>query len=272
MRENLTEALREFCAVSGFRAALLSPELKEIAAYPEAEIPFCAYICLHSRAEADECRAYRKRLAEKAALSGKAEYVKCRHRLIEAMLPLYYYGALSGYLSLSGIMPDGENSARLSAALSHLGKKEADASAIADSVPRATDEKISSLIRIISMCAEHLALASQISEAKPAISILVRRYVDENYKKHIGIKDVCEAVGYSKSTVLNAFKADFGMTVGAYICSARLDAAVRMLRSSPLTVAEIATKSGFSDQSYFSKVFSARFGKTPTEYRKELNR
>jgi AraC-like DNA-binding protein len=75
-------------------------------------------------------------------------------------------------------------------------------------------------------------------------------------------------VGYSKSTVLTQFKKEFHTTVNNYLNSIRLEHSKKMLENSDRTVSEIALDCGFSDQSYFSKMFSAKFGKTPTDYRR----
>ena len=51
-----------------------------------------------------------------------------------------------------------------------------------------------------------------------------------------------------------------------YITAVRLTEAVNMLNMGEYNIGEIATATGFSDQSYFSKVFSARYGVPPSEY------
>ena len=271
-KEKLTDALRELSVISGFRVSLLSPDMREIAAYPEENHIFCAFVALHSKREAQECRDCRLALMKKAEAAGTFVSTKCRYGLVEVMIPLYNYGALSGYLSVAEALPDSESPERMIMALSHLGKREIDARAMAKAMPTLPDARIGSLIRVIAMCAEHLTLAALIEQRKPSISVLTRRYVDENYKRHIEIKDICEAVGYSKSTVLSAFKRDFKTTVGAHLTAVRTDAAAQLLRSTSLTVAEVAREAGFADQSYFSKVFSLKFGKTPSEYRKEFKK
>jgi len=269
-KEKLTEALRELNAVSGFRISVLDSEMNEIASYPEEKHLFCAYIGLHSRAEGEECRECRRKLAKEAKETGAITTVRCRHGLIESVCPLYSYGVQTGYLFMSGILPESETSERMTMALAHLGQRETDARAMARSMPTEPDLKIASLIRVIAMCSEHLEFSSAITVTGASTAELTRRYIGENYKRHIGIKDICEAVGYSKSTVLSAFKRECGETVGAYLCSVRLLSACDMLKNPHITVAEVAALSGFSDQSYFSKVFSAKFGKTPTDYRREV--
>ena len=58
----------------------------------------------------------------------------------------------------------------------------------------------------------------------------------------------------------------YGTTVNSYITDVRLGEAVNMLKIGDRHIGEIATETGFSDQSYFSKVFSAKYGVPPSEY------
>lgn len=54
----------------------------------------------------------------------------------------------------------------------------------------------------------------------------------------------------------------------------RLDAAVRLLRAggaSPVSVAEIAARCGFSDPGYFGRVFRKKYGHSPSEFAKRFN-
>ncbi|MBQ1992222.1 MAG: helix-turn-helix domain-containing protein, partial [Clostridia bacterium] len=47
----------------------------------------------------------------------------------------------------------------------------------------------------------------------------------------ISVKSICEAVGYSKSTVLSAFKKEFSTTVNSYLNTLRLERAKKMLEN-----------------------------------------
>jgi AraC-like DNA-binding protein len=128
---------------------------------------------------------------------------------------------------------------------------------------------IESYVKIMTVCAEYLTLSNAVTGAKPSVGRLAMRYIRENFTEHITIKDICSAIGYSKSTVLTSFKKEFSITVNTYLNNMRLGRAKKMLESETLTINEIALTCGFSDQSYFSKVFSAKYGLTPTEYRKD---
>jgi AraC-like DNA-binding protein len=64
--------------------------------------------------------------------------------------------------------------------------------------------------------------------------------------------------------------ADQGTTVGRHLLSRRLESAHRDLSTpalSHLTIAEIATRNGFSDRSHFTRAFRARYRMSPRERR-----
>jgi two-component system response regulator YesN len=62
-----------------------------------------------------------------------------------------------------------------------------------------------------------------------------------------------------------------GMTFVSYVTHVRLAQALRLLKESSLTVAEVATRVGFSDQSYFDRKFRSAFGQTPSGARKNTS-
>ena len=51
----------------------------------------------------------------------------------------------------------------------------------------------------------------------------------------------------------------------------RMKMAADMLRENQYTISEIAYQTGFSDPSYFSRVFKSVFQITPKEYQKNMN-
>ena len=53
-----------------------------------------------------------------------------------------------------------------------------------------------------------------------------------------------------------------------YLTHVRLSRALRLLRESSATIAEVALTTGFADQSYFDRRFKSAFGKTPNQVRR----
>jgi AraC-like DNA-binding protein len=87
------------------------------------------------------------------------------------------------------------------------------------------------------------------------------------------IKDICSALGCSKTTLLSSFKKAYKITVNSALNKVRLDDARKQLAApnSP-SINDVALSVGFSDQSYFCKVFSQEYGESPSEYKKMIEK
>lgn len=81
---------------------------------------------------------------------------------------------------------------------------------------------------------------------------------------------ICKEVGVSRALLYNKMKAITDMGAGDYITRMRLDEAIRLIRTTDLTFAEIADRTGFSTARYFSTIFKQHTGKTPTQYKSDL--
>ncbi|MFD1953582.1 helix-turn-helix domain-containing protein [Paenibacillus thailandensis] len=97
-------------------------------------------------------------------------------------------------------------------------------------------------------------------------------YIDEHYRELEGLDDIAAASGSSKYHLSRMFKASTGLSPMAYAAKVRIEKAVQLLRSTELTVEEIAREVGYANGSYFSKAFRGRTGFPPSEFRdgKEL--
>ena len=65
------------------------------------------------------------------------------------------------------------------------------------------------------------------------------------------------------------FKKNLGMTFTEHLNQTRVGKSCSLLTSTTLSLSEIASRCGFEDQSYFSKVFKKQMGVSPKEYRKK---
>ncbi|MBQ7900963.1 MAG: helix-turn-helix transcriptional regulator [Clostridia bacterium] len=82
------------------------------------------------------------------------------------------------------------------------------------------------------------------------------------------MKDICDEFHCSPSYVSHFFKKNKGITIKGYVNNLRIENAKQLLKSTGLSIDEISFAVGFGDISYFSKVFKAHVGLSPTEYRK----
>ncbi len=88
------------------------------------------------------------------------------------------------------------------------------------------------------------------------------------YGERIELAGLARLVGLSVSQFDRRFKRLFQMTPQQFLLRVRLNAACRLLASGQVSIADIALRVGFYDQSYFTKHFKRQTGMTPTHYRR----
>ncbi len=94
-------------------------------------------------------------------------------------------------------------------------------------------------------------------------------FIRQNYAQRISLEDIANAALVSKSECLRCFRSRFDMTPIQYLIQCRLELACHLLRSTELSVKEIASRCGFDDAGYFGRIFRKRCGLTPASYRAE---
>jgi len=95
----------------------------------------------------------------------------------------------------------------------------------------------------------------------------VLTYINMNYNKPLTISELAKLSGYSKSRFSHLFSQITGTTPIKYQNEVRLSNACEMLSSTGLSISEIAYLCGFSDPSYFCRIFSKKYKIPPTKYR-----
>lgn len=91
-------------------------------------------------------------------------------------------------------------------------------------------------------------------------------FIRKHYHEHLSLKQLCQHVGLSESSLLRAFTKCTGVTPYRYLESLRINEAKKLLEQG-LTPLEVALDTGFSDQSHFTKFFSRFTGIAPGLYR-----
>jgi AraC-like DNA-binding protein len=97
----------------------------------------------------------------------------------------------------------------------------------------------------------------------------VRAFIDENLHRTIHIRDLSVVARRSTAHFSRSFKHAFGESPHAYVVRKRLERACHLMMTSTDSLAEIALRAGFSDQSHFCKLFRQAFGQSPSRWRRE---
>ncbi len=98
--------------------------------------------------------------------------------------------------------------------------------------------------------------------------VAVSSYIHENMtEQRVSIDSLAEHMCMSRSQLSRRFLSVTGDTPNNYITRLKLEKAVRLLKSTDMTVKEIAWECGFDDSNFFTRTFRTAYGITPTQYR-----
>jgi len=95
----------------------------------------------------------------------------------------------------------------------------------------------------------------------------VFEFVRKNYADRISLARAAALAGMSGPQFIKIFKKVAGMTFTSYVTHVRVTNGMRLLKETGLTIAEVASQTGFADQSHFNRRFKSAFGKPPTAFR-----
>ena len=110
------------------------------------------------------------------------------------------------------------------------------------------------------------------SAAVPHLSLFesVARYLLDNMHEPISVDDVAECLAMSNSHLRERFRKQYGMSIGHYIRQVKMHHAMRLLSTTDLSVAQIASRTGFQSVYAFSRSFKRETGKSPRQFRDSL--
>ncbi len=93
-------------------------------------------------------------------------------------------------------------------------------------------------------------------------------YIDINIGDTITVEAIAQEVGLNINKLQQGFKILYGDTVNTYVQKKRFDLAKNLMLNTDYNISEIINRIGLNSKSYFSKIFRAEYGMSPSEYRK----
>jgi len=98
----------------------------------------------------------------------------------------------------------------------------------------------------------------------------VKELICQNLAADLPLADLARACGLSLTQFSRAFRKSVGVPPHKWVVQQRIAEAKRLLRGGSLSLAEIALVCGFSDQSHFTRLFSAAVGVSPGMWRRAV--
>ena len=100
--------------------------------------------------------------------------------------------------------------------------------------------------------------------------LTAQQWLQDQLHQRISIEELAERLRCSPRTLARRFQSAVGVTPSTYLRDQRLAAARELLRTTNLSVGEVAYRVGLHDVSYFTSLFRKHNGLTPGRYRKSV--
>jgi transcriptional regulator GlxA family with amidase domain len=91
--------------------------------------------------------------------------------------------------------------------------------------------------------------------------------VEQNLSSPLSVTELASSVGLSKRQLERIFRRESGMSVQEFSRQFRIHYGLWLLAKREETVTSIAAECGFADTSHFTRLFTARFGRSPSDMR-----
>ena len=104
-----------------------------------------------------------------------------------------------------------------------------------------------------------------------AYSEMVVSYIIKNYRKKISVLEIADEFGLTPNYLHAIFKQVKGTTIIDYLTAYRMNIAKTYIERFGMKAYEAAEMVGIDDPAYFSRVFKKLYGKSVSEFKREMN-
>lgn len=101
---------------------------------------------------------------------------------------------------------------------------------------------------------------------------LLEDYIREHSSEKVSLKELAQEFHFSYSYLSSYFSSAMNESFNDFLNRIRIDKSTDLLKNNTLTISEISKEVGYSDVSYFSKVFKKIKGETPMKYRRRARK
>jgi len=262
--------------LAGFRDPETYEPILDSAYDPRNVSPLCGLILSVSEGK-QLCAEGDKKRCEEAARSGRPVCYECHAGLIDMDVPIFHEGRLVALISSGQFLPSPPSEEGLRKFLRSNRHLRLDPVAVRDAyykAPYLPREKIETMANFLvvfgeRLCAVHGRVRDEYPSREPRKIALARHCIQEHFQDStLGLTDVAEHVGLSRSYFSTCFAKAVGSGFSKYLQKVRIEHACKLLETSSLSVTAVALESGFNTLSQFHRVFRELKHCSPREYRK----
>lgn len=262
-RARLEKILGDFCIITGLSVSVLDAGSQVIAACNDRPPCFCEEIQKASEGH-EKCRCSDRILLEKCREEKRAVSHICHAGLQDAALPLLQGERLLGYVLVGRIRVSDFDA--VCERLTWLTVEREILREQYDKITAYDRRQIESVYELAAVLVSFLLTNNILRAQDGEFAERAAAYIEAHLSEPLSVGRICRALGVSKSSLYEKFRAVFGQTFGEYLTDRRLERAHALVCGSTLSMAEIAERVGIGSYTYFSRRFKKKYGEAPRQY------
>ena len=203
-------------------------------------------------------------------------FYECHMGMRELVIPLIANGALLGILFVGQCRTDVSRRGEIEENAKRLSKDPNELLSLYDSLPLIPQKDMLNIGKLLShyfdmkiLNSELLSQSSDHGATAQDLAAAIKSFIKSNCGDHsLSPKSIADEFHVNASYASRTFSKKYGTTISEYISFVRTERAKMFLVTTDASVGNIALNVGFEDINYFSRVFKAKVGCAPSQYRK----
>jgi YesN/AraC family two-component response regulator len=103
-------------------------------------------------------------------------------------------------------------------------------------------------------------------QSEEAVMQQVTEHIRRDHTSRLSITKLARGCGMSRFSFSRLFRKNFGVSCRDYVMRLRIETACTLLQVPGAAVSDVAATAGFTDASYFARMFRTHMGMSPKEY------
>jgi len=268
--KEFTELLENFYTLTGIRIVLFDESYTELISYPSDTVTFCSTM-RKNPSFCKECAISDKKSFEKAKDTKTLTVFTCHAGLTEATVPIIENGKIIGYMMFGQITAEKNKDLffqQLKDICNTYGTDQ-DIDELIKKIKYKNKKQIHAASKILEACTSYIQYKEMVYLSKKHLVDLLEEYINKHISENITVESLCKEFNMSRTSLYEQAKLYVSGGIATFIRQKRLNHAKHLLRTTEMSVSEVAHASGFTDYNYFLRLFKRNFGISPKKFSKQ---
>lgn len=193
----------------------------------------------------------------------------CHAGLVDIAVPILREQDILGYI-IMGQIKETEDFSDQIPYLETLALDTAQMKELYHALPLFDAQRVRSIAAIAVMLSKYLLLENMLKPKSHQTLEKATTFIEAHLAEPLSAEQIAGEIGLSRSGLYKWMRNQFQCSVNDYVNRRRVLRARELLLDPELTMEQISQMTGFSNASYFSRVFKKHYGCSPIQYRKDM--